>query len=195
MMEGEKENDLFKNTFPLPRQHSPRTRLFPLDDFQDVNMQQASRRTDLLAICKDLINQERFADLAKIIITYKCIGRGGEVKFLSYHRMFFDETYCMLFQQWFQRKNLKSTPSAMAVEFEHPELCGFLALGLFWACENGLGRPHTDGFPTPAQAHKFGFVFQDLHDINDASVARQLSNIIKGIVPPQLKDFYSIKSA
>ena len=84
----------------------------------------------------------------------------------------------------------------MAVEFEHPELCGFLALGLFWACENGLGRPHTDGLPTPAQACKFGFVFQDLHDIsNDASVARQLSNIIKGIVPPQLKDFYSIKSA
>jgi hypothetical protein len=33
LMEGEKENDVFKNTFPLPRQHLVRTRLFPLADF------------------------------------------------------------------------------------------------------------------------------------------------------------------
>jgi hypothetical protein len=84
MMEGENENDLFKNTFPIPRKHSDRTRLFPFNDFQDENMHTASRRTDLHSLCQDLIKRERFHQLAKLLITYKCIGRGGEVKFLSY---------------------------------------------------------------------------------------------------------------
>jgi hypothetical protein len=117
------------------------------------------------------------------------------VKFLSCNRMFLDQAYCLLFTQWFQRKNLKTTPTAIAVEFEHPELCCFMALSLYWAGDNGLVRPNHGGFPTPAQRRRDAFVFQDLHDMNDASVARQLSNIIKSVVHHDLEDYYSIKSA
>ena len=84
LMEGEKENDVFKNTFPLPRQHLVRTRLFPLADFEDSDMHQLSSQTDMYMICDTLIARERFKALAKILFTFKCIGRGGEVKFLSY---------------------------------------------------------------------------------------------------------------
>ena len=90
---------------------------------------------------------------------------------------------------------MKTTPTTIAVEFEHPELCCFLALGLYWACDNGLVRPDNGGFTTPAQARRYSFVFQDLHNMkNDASVARQLSNIIKSVVHDDLKEYYSIKS-
>jgi hypothetical protein len=168
---------------------------FPLANFEDSDMHQMSRATDMYMNCDTLIARERFKALAKILITFKCIGRGGEVKFLSYQHMFLDQVYCLLFTQCFQRKNLKTTPTAIAVEFEHPELCCFFALGLYWACDNGLVRPDNAGFTTPAQARRYSFVFQDLHDINDASVAKQLSNIIKSVVHDDLSGYYSIKSA
>ena len=194
LMEGEDESDVFKNTFPIPREHSARTILFPSQDFPDLLRRQASRRVDLLSIGRYLFQRERFTDLAKLLITFKAIGRGGEVKFLSYRRMMFDETYNMLFTQWFQRKNLKSSPSGFAPDFIYPETCVFFALGCFWACDSGLVRPNGVGEPGTAQARLSSYVFQDLHDMQDASVASQLSNIIRGIVPPQLKNFYSVKS-
>jgi hypothetical protein len=74
LMEGDKESDLFKNTFPLPRKHSGRTQLFPLSDFENSDLQQSSRATDMYMICSTLIARERFKELAKILITFKCIG-------------------------------------------------------------------------------------------------------------------------
>jgi hypothetical protein len=108
--------------------------------------------------------------------------------------MFLDQAYCLLFTQWFQRKNLKTTPTTIAVEFEHPELCCFIALGLYWACDNGLVRPNHGGFPTPAQRRRDAFVFQDLHDMNDASVARQLSNIIKSVCWMEIQPSVELRS-
>ncbi len=190
LMEGEEESDVFKNTFPIPIQHSARTTLLPSQDFPDPTRRDASRKVDLVSICKFLFMRERFTDLAKLLVTFKAIGRGGEVKFLSYKRLYFDETYNTLFTQWFQRKNLKSTPSGFMPDFMHPETCVFLALGCFWAVDNGLVRPNGVGIPGSALSHRSSYVFQDLHDIQDASVAGQLSALIKGIVHPQLVDVY-----
>ena len=52
----------------------------------------------------------------------------------------FDAVFCILFVQWFQRKNLKTNPSGFVPDFEFPELCVFLLLGIYWACNEGLFR-------------------------------------------------------
>jgi len=194
MMEGEEEGDLFKNTFPIPREHSARTILIPFHDFQDPERRDHARRIDLKKISKYLFDRERFSDLAKIVITFKAIGRGGEVKFLSYQRMMIDETYNLMFTQWFQRKTLKSSPSAFAVDFEYPWMCPFFSLGCFWACDSGLSRPNGAGAPGTALARRDSYVFQDLHTIQDNKVATELGKIIKSTLVGQMKPFYSVKS-
>jgi len=193
LMEGDKEGELFKSCFPIPKKHSRRTILFPADDFTDPQLQRAARKIDLNYLATQLFRTERFTELAKIVITWKAIARGGEVKFLSYKRMFFDELYNLLFTQWFQRKTLKSTPIGFAAEFEHPESCVYLALGCYWAVDRGLVR-NVVGEPGTPQDRRSSFVFQDLHDIQDESVANQLSKQIQSLVPTQLKPFMSVKS-
>ena len=192
-MEGDKEGELFKSCFPIPKQHSRRTVLYPADDFSSPELQRAARKIDLNFLATQLFKTERFTELAKTVITWKAIARGGEVKFLSYKRMFFDEVYNLLFTQWFQRKTLKSTPIGFAAEFQHPESCVFLALGCFWAIDRGLVR-NVVGEPGTPQDRRSSFVFPDLHDIQDESVANQLSKVIQSLVPPQLKTFMSVKS-
>ena len=97
LMEGDKEGELFKSCFPIPKQHSGRTILFPADDFTNPQLQRAARKIDLNCLATQSFRTERFAELAKIVITWKAIARGGEVKFLSCKRMFFDKVCNMLF--------------------------------------------------------------------------------------------------
>ena len=85
------------------------------------------------------------SELLKILITFKAIGRGGGVKFISYQRMFFDQHFNMLFTQWFQRKTLKSSPVGFVPDFKTPEACVFMALGCFWSTEDGLLREPGQG--------------------------------------------------
>ena len=158
LMEGDQDGELFKNCFPIPKQHSKRTALFPAQDFRTPQLREESRRTDLNSIATFLFRRDRCSDLAKLLFTFKAIGRGGEVKFLSYRRMHFDEFYNMLFTQWFQKKTLKSTPLGFAPEFDDPESCVFLALGCFWAVEQGLVRPAGSDTPGTALDRKSGFV-------------------------------------
>ena len=194
LMEGDKESELFKDCFPIPKEHSRRTNLFPAQDFLTAELRDQSRKTDLKSLSSFLFRRDRYSDLAKLLITFKAIGRGGEVKFLSYRRMHFDEYYNIMFTQWFQKKTLKSTPLGFVPEFDHPESCVFLALGCYWAVDNGLTRPPGHDTPGTGLDRKSAFVFQDLHDIKDDSVTKQLSQLIKSIVPDQLKSFYSVKS-
>lgn len=193
VMEGTDEQNLLKKIFPLPRKHGPRTSIFPLDDIPDPDIQAERKRTDLGSICRKLFKDERFEDLAKIVITYKGIARGGEVKFLSYQRMFYDTQFNTLFTQWFQRKTLKSNPSGFTADYEGPETCVFFSLGCYWACNNGLLR-QVPGEPGSPQARLAGYVFQDLHGMRDDSVAKQLTEILRSRVHHQLRKFISIKS-
>jgi len=193
LMEGDKEGELFKSCFPIPKQHYGRTVLFPADDFTNPQLQRAARKIDLNCLATQSFRTERFAELAKIAITWKAIATGGEVKFLSCKRMFFDEVCNMLFTQWFQCKTLKSTPIGFAAEFERPESCVYLAIGCCWAVESGIVR-NVVGEPGTPQDRQLSFVFPDLHDIQDESVANQLSKQMQSLVPTQLKSFMSVKS-
>ena len=194
MMQGEDESEVLKNVFPIPREHCDRTKLFPGHDFPDPLRQQESRRTDMKSIARFLFGRNRYSDLAKVLLTYNGIGRGGEVKFLDYRSMMFDECFNMLFAQWFQRKNLKSNPSGFVPDFEYPECCCFFALGCFWAVDEGLARPGGIGEPNTPRSRRSRFVFQDLHDIQDNSVTNQIGAIIKSCVHVMVRDFYSSKA-
>jgi len=192
MMEGDDENQLFISFFPIPLQHSERTTLIPSQDFATEEMRRASRRVDLYRMCKRLFTRFEFSSLAKLVLTYKCIGRGGEVKFLSYKRFYFCDKFNALFTQWFQRKNLKSSPSGAAVDIVCAEACPFLALGAYWACERGLMRPNSGS--THALQRKNAYVFQDLHDMYDKNVAKKLTAIVRDGVPDLVKETYTVKS-
>ena len=152
MMQGEDETDILKHTFPIPSKHTNRTNLHPKHDFRQPEQHKDYRATDMLSIAHMLFRASRFTDLLKILLTFNGIGRGGEVKFLSYASMFFCCTFNLLFLQWFQRKNLKTNPSGFVPDFEHPELYVFLLFGCFWAVEDGLVRVHGAGQPNTPQS-------------------------------------------
>ena len=195
LMIGSKESDVFKDSFPIPSKHSHQTRILPFNDFPDELQRSLSRSVDLLSMAKKLFLTQEFVKAAKILCTFNGIGRGGEVKFLSYEKMFFCGQFNILFLQWFQRKELKTNPSGFCIHFEHPELCVFFILGCYWSISNGLSRNANHLVDPNSPLYKRAkFVFPDLHEITDASVAGQLTTIIRSLVPDQIKSFYSVKS-
>ena len=127
-----------------------------------------------------------FLESLKVLFTFCGIGRGGEIKFLNYRTRFFCETFNVSFVQWFQRKNLKTNPSGFAVDSDNMETCIFLLLGLHWSQCNGLLQENVVGEPNTPLARKSGFVFQQLHWVQDATVAGQATSIIKGCVPEKI---------
>jgi len=193
LMEGEDESNLFKSTFPIPTSHGPRTILLPEHDIPNAQLRPASRQIDLVHLSQSLFQKGRFDELLKLLLTFRCIGRGGEVKFLSYKRMYFDSFFGCVFTQWFQRKNLISTPSGWTVSYDNPSACIFLAFGCYWACNNGLQRLNPGEANTP-QSRKSAYVFQDLHDMQDKNVASNITTIIRGEIPQPLRQFYTGKS-
>ena len=195
LMIGSKESDVFKESFPIPRQHSQQTKLLPFNDFPKQEHRVLSRSVDLISMAKTLFTRGEFIKAAKLLCTFNGIGRGREIKFLSYDKMFFCGQFNILFTQWFQRKELKTNPSGFFMDFEHPELCIFFILGCFWSVNNGLSRDinHLSD-PNSPLYRRAKFVFPDLHEIADASVATQMTSMIRSLVPTQLKNFYSVKS-
>ncbi len=191
----EDDSDLFKGVYPIPRKHSSRTILFrPYDGTpEDHAGREATKRVDLLTICKGLFLKCKFKELAYLIGTHNAVGRGGEIKFLSYKNMFMDEALGVLFAQWFQRKTLKTNPTGYVPDFEHPELCFFFNLGCYWACDNGLMRDVV-GEPGTPQWRRSMFVFPHLHSMQDKSVAKAIGDILKSEIADALKKYYSAKS-
>ena len=88
-MQGEDETDVLKGTFPIPREHSNRTRLYPPDDFTDEARRDAARKTDMLGIAECCFRRERFKQLLMTLLTFSGIDRGGETKFLNCKSCFF----------------------------------------------------------------------------------------------------------
>ncbi|MGL5936119.1 MAG: hypothetical protein ACRCZI_10930, partial [Cetobacterium sp.] len=193
MMEGIDESDFLKNSFPIYRINSERNAIIFTDDFSD-QLSRESKEVSMQNICMRMFQREEFTPCLKLLFTYFGVGRGGESKFLNYTRWYYCNRFNMLFMQWFQRKTLKSNPSAFAPDYEIPEMSIWLMLGCFWACRDGLSRPNGIGEPHSALRRKSSYVFQDLHAMRDDSVAGQLTGSIRSKIPVQLRKFYSVKS-
>jgi hypothetical protein len=193
MMEGIDESDFLKNSFPIYRINSERNAIIFTDDFPE-DLSRESKEVSMQNICRRMFQREEFTPCLKLLFTYFGVGRGGESKFLNYNRWYYCNRFNMLFMQWFQRKTLKSNPSAFAPDYEIPEMSIWLMLGCFWACRDGLARPNGIGEPHSALRRKSSYVFQDLHAMRDDSVAGQLTSAIRSKIPAQLRKYYSVKS-
>ena len=95
--------------------------------------------------------------MAEVNFTNSGIGRPGEVKCLNLKKMFWSQEFNALCAQWFQRKTLKSNPTAFVADYDCPALCPLFSLGCYWACEDGLARTEI-GEPKSPQRRKAMFV-------------------------------------
>jgi len=77
LMEGDKEGELFKSCFLIPKQYSRHMILFSADDFTNPQLQRSARKINLKCQATQLFRTERFTELAKIVITWEshCQGR------------------------------------------------------------------------------------------------------------------------
>jgi hypothetical protein len=78
LMTGSKESDVFKESFPIPRQHSQRTAILPFDDFPTEDHRILSRSVDILQMAQTLFVRGEFTKAAKLLCTFNGIGRGGK---------------------------------------------------------------------------------------------------------------------
>jgi hypothetical protein len=192
-MEGEDESAFMKDCYPIPRQHSERTALLPLVDFSDRAQREESRKIDMYFIACTMFSRQKLEELLQVQLTWNGIGRSGEVKFLTYASFFFCFTYNGLFLQWFQRKNLKTNPSAFFIDYMHPEMCILFLLGCFWAIRRGLERSDI-GEDKSSARRKALYVFQKLHSVKDDTVAKSITSYIKSCIPASIRAFFSGRS-
>jgi hypothetical protein len=189
----EDESDVFKNSIPIPREITDRTTVFEPDNIPEAQCREAAefgKLVNMLNILKHLFKTAQFGKLLKLLLTFNGIGRGGEVKFLSYQIIFLELFYNILFVQWFQRKILKTNPSGFAPDFVHSTLCVFLAFGCYWACEDGLYQPDGMGEVDSLHHRKMQFVFQDLHEIRDDAVSDQITRYLRSFIPNAIRMFF-----
>ncbi|CAB9500628.1 unknown protein [Seminavis robusta] len=195
LMQGRDDDAILRDYYPIPREHSQRTKLLPLHDFSNPAHQQQARSVDLLRVATKLLRTGQINELLLVLITNNAVGRGGESKFLSYDKMFWDCYFGMTFFQWFQRKELKTSPSAFVQDFEHPELCVLFAFGLFWSLDNGLVRPAAMmASPGSPLYRRSKFVFHELHETQDSSVAEKITKIIRACIHHNIQSYYTVKS-
>lgn len=129
-MQGADESDVLKTSFPIPRDHAAQNELIPFDQIPNFSSTSSAKVT-MKSVSMELFKKADFCSSLKLLFTFFGIGRGGEVKFLNYDKWFLCLTYNTLFVQWFQRKTLKSNPSAFLPDYECPQMSIWLLLGCY----------------------------------------------------------------
>lgn len=155
---------------------------------------------DLPMVCKKLMQDATLScnhngplqQRCWLIFTFQAVGRGGEVKFQNFKEWEWHSRYEVLDIVWTELKLLEKYSMPMVPHKMH-YICDFYhCLASFWSVENGLWRDHT--------MHKSNasYVFPDLHALNDSSVARKITGIIRDNIPAgcpdNIKKSYSAKS-
>jgi hypothetical protein len=153
--------------------------------------------TDLLRITESLwrsSDSDAHGMRLNLNLLQSGVGRGGEPKFLTYAKMYYEHRYSMLYGLWFQLKQVTTVPTCFTNDYEYPETCVEHAFGSFFCVEDGLaraGNPFAN--PNSAEARKASYVFQQYHAMNDSSVTQKVTNRLKSIVPASLKHVVTSK--
>ena len=128
-------------------------------------------------------------------ITYSSVGRGGEIKFINYDKMYWEPFFQVVVAKWFQMKQITSVPTSWCPNYQYPETCVLTSFACFWMVENGLarsGNPYsTARFP---MSRAGSYVFPSLQSLNDSYTSQQLSNKLKTLVPEALKSLVTTNS-
>ena len=114
---------------------------------------------------------------AMLLTAALSVARGGEVKFLRYSDWVYDPRFRVTDIGWSELKNIKkyAMPQVNTFYEDAYEVDWYHAMGCFGACENG--------FMSRSETAK-DFVFQNLHNILDQSVAKQLTKSIRNAINP-----------
>ena len=189
---GKDETDAIKKIIPIFRKSMPENAIFmdPQEPVQEVS-------TDLLRICTSLWKSG--ADDAHMMrLTNNMLhagdARGGEPKFLTCDKMYYEHRFHVIYGLWFQLKQTTTVPTCFTNDYEHPETCVEHSFAAFWCVENGLargGNPYQN--PKSAEARKASYVFQPYHGMNDSSVTQKVTARLKTLVPLSLKHLISSK--
>ena len=124
------------------------------------------------------------------IVLMLAIGRAGELKYLRVDEAQWDSNFENLDMTWAEPKTLLYHPMLFGPAAKNNYAADFYhAFACFALVERGLWRSPLHG----AKSHKS--FFPDLHNLSDGSIAAKITKILKENVNPNVKDFYSSKSA
>ncbi|KAL3920402.1 MAG: hypothetical protein SGARI_006955, partial [Bacillariaceae sp.] len=76
-MQGNEDNSILRDVYPLPPEHTDATRLMPNIDFQG-DLREESRQIDMTFIARKMFKASRLEELLQLMLTFNCIGRAGE---------------------------------------------------------------------------------------------------------------------
>ncbi|KAI2493971.1 hypothetical protein MHU86_20545 [Fragilaria crotonensis] len=190
---GTQEDSVISKVIPLFRKTSKRNSVYlhPCSDMMEP------LEVDLVGICSGLMNSNIRGSQEKKLqynITHSSVGRGGEIKFINYDKMYWEPFFQVTVAKWFQMKQVTSVPTSWCVDFEYAETCIPTSFACFWMVENGLAR---SGNPyeirRSSESRAASYVFQSLQNLNDGYTS-QLSNKLKTFVPEELKSMITMKS-
>jgi len=151
---------------------------------QTERMWEVLQGVDLESICKSIIaggTSNAYRERAKIVSTALSVGRGGEVKFLRYDLMWWDDEFLCLEAIWTRLKTVMQQPLYYQCDFDGYICDIYHALGCLFAVEDGLFRLDT------SKRGELRLVFPDLWQISNDAVASRMTTLIRSHSAPELK--------
>jgi len=138
-----------------------------------------------------LLIRQTLQEAAYLCDTADAVGRPGKCKFGNYSEWEFDLKLGCPNTPWAESKTLKKYGMRRICDdfFGFDWFCN---MGAYWMCDDGLAR-------NAEQIHKvqMNSVFPNLHDVNNASVAKKLRNAVRSSLdgmPHDIRKKYSAKS-
>jgi hypothetical protein len=123
--------------------------------------------TDLSSICDKLMESKQkgaHAQKLQLCLTRSAVGRGGEVKFIQWRRMWWERKLQCCLARWFIPKQLKVSLTSFMPDYSCLQVCCFFNFACYWMMEDGLARssnPYNTNYRKDECSTDF--VFQSLH--------------------------------
>ena len=167
----------------------PSSRALPIhaalsDLRQTERMWAELKGVDLESICKSIIARDEqfcYRERAKLVLTALAVARGGEVAFLRYDQMWWDDMFLCPEAIWTHLKTVMQQPVYFQT-YADGYLCDiYHAMGCFFAVEDGLFRVD------PTKKREARVAFPDLKGVSTDTVASRMTKLIRAHSAPQLK--------
>lgn len=208
---GKNEDGFVTKTLPLFRETKPGLEVYRTYNVEcgfdsarnDGQMKPVG--VDLKTILRSLFasaqfgtNSSPFQKMLLLNLTWAAIGRGGEPKFLSYDKMYWEPHFQCVVCKWLQIKQLTVMPTSFTRDASIPELCVLSTFALYWMMEQGLSREEGTFDHHRSNAYRHGNkVFPDYARQSEGSLTKAMNRFIRDNIPAacgDAKDLFTIKS-
>ena len=126
--------------------------------------------------------------LAIIHSVADAIGRGGEAKSQTFRDWSFDYSWNVTNTPWKEKKTIQGYAMPRVAD-ERWYADWYLSMGMYCMCEKGLYRT-----PQAINAGLLLAVFPLLHGKNDEYCSEKITNVIRSVLPTDVRDQFSSKS-